>query len=447
MVNKISAEKTKVMVAVRMCLLRVIIAVFGCGVIGTIEANDVLQANTEMLERLCTELNEAGGRKESAEILGRIAALDSEVAKPFLLGYFKGLPVSQASTDAGSDVIKGAAFDAVLPLLKGVERENFLSEVLEADVKGWREAKRYHASNMYPSIMLRRLLKAFEEDGEMRPWREKLARLAKDHSLPEDARVLFSASAMRIETGVGKERVAAKIRAIINDLPIKTYAVIPWEFYRDKEKRIAYGKSDAFKRQLDRFDQWKAAGNLFKYETSENLLRSYGEDSIRELVAVIEHGNISREKRDSLAMLTGELLARISVGIKEGVKPRGTELPELANRLALYVDKMDDLGAFSHRDDAERGLSRFFENAGLPDFQFHSNRVGIDPMAAVTGMPERVVSPTNASPSQTVAAGHEKNPRAPFNIVWVTLALGGIPAALAGVWWACRRMKKKGSEE
>ena len=401
------------------------------------EADGTRQANTEVLERLRTELNEAGGRKESAEILGRIAALDSEVAKPFLLGYFKRLPVSQASTDAGSDFIKGAAFDAVLPLLKGMEREKFLAEVLEADIKGWREAGRYHASNKYPSTILRRLLKAFEADGKMGSARERLARLAKDQSLPEEAKVLINASVARIEIGVGQERIVAKIREVINDLPVWRKSVIPWEFYNDKEKRLAYGRSDAYKRQLDRSSQWKAAGNLFKYETSENVLRSYGEIAIRELVAVIEHGDVSDEKRDCLAMLAGELLANISIGIHAETKPLNAELPDLANRLALYVDKMDDPGAFSHRHYAKKGLSFFFENTGLPKFKFQ---------AAATGTNGDAMVLANVSPSQAVAAGHEKNSRAPFNIVWVTLALGGIPAVLVGIWWVFRRIKKKGSE-
>ena len=414
-------------------------------------ADGTRQANTEMLERLCTELNEAGGRKESAEILGRNAALDSEVAKPLLLGYFKRLPVSQASTGAGSDVIKGAAFDAVLPLLKGMERGKFLAEVLEADIKGWREAKRYHASNKYPSIMLRNLLKAFEAEGEMGVAREKLAKLAKDRSLPDEARVLISASVTRMEIGVRQERIVAKIREVINNLPIRTSAIIPWESYNDKTKRMAYYESDAYLKQQARIDKWKATGNLFKYETSENVLRSYGEVAIRELVDVIEHGDVSDEKRDCLAMLAGGLLARISVEIKAGTKPVGSELPDLANRLALYVDKMDDPGAFSHRHYAVQRLSRFFENARLPEFQFHSNRVGFDFMEAIAGTSVNAIISTNASPPQAVADSASQLPvgkrdAKPFGIVWMALILVGIPAVLAGVWWVSRRIKKKGSE-
>lgn len=400
-------------------------------------ADGARQTDTEALKQLRTELDEAPGRKESAEILGRIAALDSEVAKPFLLEYFKGFPASQASTDAGRDIIKGAAFDAVLPLLKSMERGKFLAEVLEADIKGWREAKRYHASNKYPSIMLRKLLKAFETDGEMGQTWKTLVRFAKDSSLPEEARVLISASVTRMEAGVSQERIVAKIREVINDLPVKTYAIIPRDIYNDKEKYSVYVRSDVYQKQRDRFDQWRSSGNLFKYETSENVLHSYGEAAIQELVAVIEHGDVSDEKRDCLAMLAGELLANISIGIHAETKPLNAELPDLANRLALYVDKMDDPGAFSHRHYAKKGLSFFFENTGLPKFKFQVAAAGTNGSAMVSA---------NASPSQTVAAGHEKHPRSPFNIVWVTLVLGGIPAVLAGVWLVCRRMKKKGSE-
>lgn len=260
------------MTAIRMWLLRVTVAVCGCGVVvGAAGATGIQQTGAEALAQLRVELDAAQDRKACAEILGKIGELDSGVAKPFLLDYFKKLPASEATTDAGSDFIKGAAFDAVLPLLKGAERERFLTEVLAADIKGWRRAKRHHASNMYPSTMLRGLLNAFEADGEMGPWRKRLGKLAKDWSLPESARVLISASIMRIETGVSQERVVAKIRKIINDLPVRTSAIIPWEFYRDKEKRIAYSRSNVYKKQRERFSQWKAAGNLFKYETSENI--------------------------------------------------------------------------------------------------------------------------------------------------------------------------------
>lgn len=176
-------------------------------------------------------------------------------------------------------------------------------------------------------------------------------------------------------------------------------------------------------------------------------MRSYGEFAIRELVAVVEHGEITDEKRDCLAMLAGELLVSISVGIKEGKRPLDRELPELVNRLAQYVDKMDDPGAFSHRDYAERGLSIFYENAGLPEFIFNSQSTSIDCMAAITGTTANVAGLTNVSLSKAIVDSAspfpvEKRDAKRFSVVWATLALAGALAISAGVWWGCCRMRK-----
>lgn len=380
-------------------MAHMILAMIWCGAARATEKSAVPQTDVDALSHLRAELDEAHERKSRVEILGKIAMLDSKVAKPFLLAYFKELPASQATTDVGRDIVKGAAFDAVLPLLKEKEREQFLSEVLEEDIKGWRKAGMHNAANMYPKIILRKLLEAYESDGCNTTVLNKLSKLSKDPRLPENARVLLNACVIRMKAGSEDAQILEAIRKLIADLPTRKLCVIPWEFADDKEKRIAYGKSEACQRQLAEVREWRVSGNSQKYETTARVLQSYREASIRELVAVIEQESVPREKRDSLAMLTGDLLAGISVDIKAGNITLGHELPELANRLALYVDKMDDPGLFSCRYDAEVGLSRFFRNVALPQYPFTSQRVMANHTTAVVTTNKPAALPVNEPPS------------------------------------------------
>lgn len=405
----------------------------------------------ESFQSLRDRLNATIDQQGKLQILSMIAALDDPEVVSCLLDYFRQLPPSVLSSDSDEDTVKITFFCTVLPGLKGEARTSFLKGVLNGEMKELIAAEQQGYGNWYPDALWRKTLRLLEQDGLSPDMRIELQSASKNIYLPDTEKALLVAAVARAETGVDPEAIHANIRDLILALPIRPVSVVPWEIYSDKAKRIDYGKTAKRKEELAVFSRWCMSGEIVKYEKSQHLLLSYGLPSIRELVAVIEHGTMSHEKRNCLAMFAGDLLSEMGARIRDGEESLNAELPALANRLARYVDKMDDPGAFSYRYYAEVGLSCFFQYTKLPEFQFHSRRVGFDFMATITGMTERVASPTNASPSKAVAGSASQLPvgkrdAKPLNIVGVALALVGILAVSLGVWWACRRMKKKGSE-
>lgn len=321
-------------------------------------------AEGKTLESLQLDLGKAQGQANKLVIVENIASLDNADSKKFLFDYFQHLPPAELTTDPNSDHYKVAVFDIVLSMLDGKERESFLVDVLTREMKDLREAGvQYHAAEMYPCTLWQKTLRSLESYGLSSDVRGKLSAIGDDVGIPETVRSTFKACVIRQEFGTNSSETVLKIRDMLDKYPVRPMSIIPWDIFNDKERRIAYGKSEEYKNKLASFGQWRASGALVTYETYERVLLSCGITAIEQIVAFLGRDDVSNERRDCLAMVAASLLAKHD---KWSTQER-VILSKLVDQLERYVDQMEDKGAFSYRSYAITGLAVYYEKMGILD--------------------------------------------------------------------------------
>jgi hypothetical protein len=316
----------------------------------------------DMLETLSLELKTSDSTLKKLKIIRKIGAIRDAKAKEIMLEYFNSIPPPILS-DHSDQSFKIEVSRTLLPMLEKEEEIRFLAGIIQNEVDALKAAKLSKSDSYYPKDLLLTALEVCETGGAMSAkTRAMLADMASDDTVPPETRSAFLASVVRYDLAQdGSKTLAEKARSIVDTIPVRPAAPFPWEVYNDKQKRIAYGKSETYLREYRKSVEWRKSKVSIQTEAYERVLESYGFVAVEQLVAALGQKNVSKERRDYFARLAAEVLSKLSsVSAAEYVT-----VNKLISVLETYIDEMQDLGAFCNRNIAIRKMYLFYKNTGF----------------------------------------------------------------------------------
>lgn len=352
------------------------ILTFVCAVAGSAVKGNSEISNTNMQnhDNILNEQSRVGLLQERLEratlpseklgILKEFAASNNSVAKQGLMDYYKTLPPSVSTTDPNSDFFKVEVFAIVLPLLDLKERKKFVESALDNELINLRSAYCNALGNKYPKSLWNKIVSIIDSDEAAGDLRDRFSLIAKDELLPLQVRSSALAANMRYDLEKDKDVEMQKLQDVMEHIPLMPEAVLPWEHYVSKEKRIAYHRDSLiYLAESKRVDEWRKAGQEVIFEGNLEFLLSHGLKSVEIIVSMLERTDLPLERRDSLAAVAAKILARL-----RNLSPQEREVADqLVGKLEKYIDRMADKGAFCRRYYAIQGLRFYYRNMGVKE--------------------------------------------------------------------------------
>ena len=317
-------------------------------------------ADQSKMDLLQDTLQRATGQDEKFSIIKEIASLNNSLARKVLMDYYRTLPPSVSSTNPHSDFFKVGVFEVLLPLLDLDERNKFVESVLEDELINMRRANSQPLANMYPMSLWKKTIAAIEGNKDSR---DRFSTIAKDDSLPMQVRSSALATSMRYDLEMNKDSEAQMIKDILENIPLKPEAWLPWKNYDNYEKRRAYYASDEYAPYRKRYLAWSESGKRVVFDGQFELLRSHGLKSVALIVSMLDRMDLSLERRHGLAEVAAKILARLKILSSQ----EREQADYLVRKLEIFIDKMPDKGAFCNRYYAILGLRSYYRNNGIEE--------------------------------------------------------------------------------
>lgn len=195
-----------------------------------------------------------------------------------LVAYYLNLPPSEASSNPRSDSYKVGVFKIVEPLLIGDEKERFVKQVFDDEISNERELfeKDRHMVIYYPISLLKELMQVIEKEGRNWNLQDRLTDVSADKSLSRTTRSLAYTCNIKLGFAVDKGVTVNDIQNILDSIPLQPERAIPWEYYNDPKKRLAYDSGPASIAEGRRIVAWIEAGNRIKYYGQLEFLKAQG---------------------------------------------------------------------------------------------------------------------------------------------------------------------------
>jgi hypothetical protein len=322
------------------------------------------QMASQPLVKLKEKLERTTLPSEKLGILKEISSSHDSLEKQAVLEYYRSLPPSELTTNPHSDFFKVEVFEIVLPALDFKERKKFVENVLDNELINMRSAYCNALDNKYPKTLWNKIVSIIESDESTRDLRDRFSSIAKDELLPLQVRSSALAANMRYDLENDKVAKIQKLQDVLDNIPFMPEAVLPWEHYVSKEKRIAYHRDSLiYLAESKRVDEWRKSGKEVIFEGNLEFLQSHGLKSIEIIVSMLERTDLPLEHRDCLAEMAAKILARL-----RNLSPQEREVvDQLVSKLEKYIDRMADKGAFCRRYYAIQGLRLYYRNTGIKE--------------------------------------------------------------------------------
>lgn len=320
----------------------------------------VVKEKADMLKALSTDLH-AEDVRVRMDAIRRLGAMTVSESKWILLDRFRGMPPPPASSSS-RQVEKIAILREVLPKLQVAERDLLLSETFRNELTEMKRAQQVGRGKYYPKDLTFFSLASLEEAGLSRDFRDELARLAYEPSIPQSTREEMLTSVHRYDLSAkGILSPEERARFAMERIIIRPTAPIPWDIYTNVQQRMAYAKSRTFQETQEVTARWLKSSEAVQTASYEKLLHSLALPAVEELVAVLDQGDFSAEKRDYIAVLATDILLKLEAN--DGLP--SDRLDFLVGVLGRYIEGMKDAGAFSRRAVAEANLNALCKQADM----------------------------------------------------------------------------------
>ena len=141
------------------------------------------------------------------------------------------------------------------------------------------------------------------------------------------------------------ENVNSKIDYIVNEIIPFPIRPIPHEIYKSQAKRIAYGKTEAVKKQRQAFATLLRSDEGIRAFGAELALVRLGREAVSHILELVKTGKLSKDKKDVLMRIAAEIMLNHLI---EKKKYSDNDEAVLAT-IKDYVSKMEDKGVFDRR--------------------------------------------------------------------------------------------------
>lgn len=348
---------SEVMVCLRLSLLVILVLPVFSSQDSTGESTTVMERDTgsaSVYASILEKLEVAKSEHIKYGLIKELANSNTVETKSILVKYFLSLPPSPVTTNPSSDTFKARIFELILPLLEQSEKRKFIMNTLDGEISNMRDAQNKHFGNMYPVALWNNIKVAIESDEDFSIYNDKFSSMAHDNTLPNQFRVDALVKSEQYKSSADTENKI--INDILTRLNAKPESYVPWEFYNDPEKRIAYCKGSSYANMLMRSSMWRMAGNEVKYESDLKRLKKFGIKAIEVIIDLLANEDLNKDFRNALAEVAGEIFA--SLGHLSD--PERIQAEALEEKLRAYINTMQDKGAFCRRYYAIQGLSAYY---------------------------------------------------------------------------------------
>ncbi|HHU15163.1 MAG TPA: hypothetical protein GXZ62_08225 [Lentisphaerae bacterium] len=280
-----------------------------------------------------------------------------------LIKWFWTLPQAEPSSHPMQPE-KTAITRALAAMMPPSDFKTFGLKVLDAEINALREAKKWEQENYYPKDVIFATFEGLVGNTPDSDVIDTLMAYAKDTNVGTTVRARFKAfltNRQFQQDGITNAEEQAKI--IIGRLTPPPRHPIPWNIHKDKEKRIAYAKSEEYAKAMRPCTLWRFSETSVENGANEQVLSKLGMAAVTQLIHVVEGNGHTGEKRDYLIWLATDILlkhlaqdTRLADGEREVLKP-----------LHRLLDTMPDLGAHSWRSLAAGNMVRIYEKLGITE--------------------------------------------------------------------------------
>lgn len=315
-------------------------------------------------ERVTKEREEErriGFAPERARKLGKLSAANTVENRAELMKWFKSLPMGEPSSDP-RQAEKIAVMKALAKMMPPVEFKEFGLGVLDMEISALRWAQLWSQENYYPRGGANVTLDALVRDMPDADVINKLAAYAKDKSIAKDVRSRIKAFLVNWQLkrdGITDAAEMAKL--IVGNLTNPPRQPVPWNIYRDKDKRIAYGKSEEALKASKISVAWLSSEAVVENNANERALDALGMAAVAQLIRAAEEDGHTGEKRDYLVYLATDIFWKHAERGNNTIDEASTCLDRL-NRL---FDPMPDRGVFCWRSLTAGNLNKLYARFGI----------------------------------------------------------------------------------
>lgn len=322
------------------------------------------------LDSLEVRIKQTIRTEDKYAILKEVVAQDIKFGKELLIKYFNSLPPSESSTNPKSDFYKVGVFEIIYPLIDEEEKKLFIQSVLDTELINMHKAHIDGYGNMYPLTLWKKMLTVIEPNESEWNMQERISAIAEDSTLPSQVRVAAKASSLRNDNRVNSDTNEKKIQNILQQIPLKPEHSVPWEHFKDLNKRRSYYQSQAFMSATKEYTSWRDSGQEIIYKGQLEFLLCQRLKSVEQIVLLLESNALSRERKDGLVVVVAWILARL----KTLTSQERYLADQLVGKLENYIDNMDDKGAFCRREKAILSLRGYYRDIGIAGYPFQEGR-------------------------------------------------------------------------
>ena len=298
-----------------------------------------------------------------AERIRELSAANTQESRDELVKWFKSLPQAEPASDVRQTektvVVKALAGMMPLPEFKA-----FGLGVLNTEINALREAKKLEQENYYPRDVIFATFEALVRGSPEQDIVDTLSTYAQDRNVASDVRARFKAFLTERQFKQdGPRDLEEQARIVIGKLITPPRHPIPWNINQDKEKRIAYAKSEEYAKAMQPVALWRFSETSVENDANEQFLDKLGMAAVSQLIRAVEKDGYTGVKRDYLIFLaTDTLFKHLSRGGTLSDSER-----ECLKPLRRLFDTMPDSGAFCWRHRAAGNLNTIYEKLGIDE--------------------------------------------------------------------------------
>ena len=298
-----------------------------------------------------------------AERIRELSAANTQQNRDELVKWFKSLPQTEPACD-----VRQAEKTVVVKTLAGMmpptEFKAFGLGVLNTEINALREAKKWEQESYYPKDVIFATFEALVRVAPEQDIVDTLSAYAQDRNVASDVRARFKAYLTdRQFQQDGLRDLEEQARIVIGKLITPPRHPIPWNINNDKEKRIAYAKSEEYAKAMQPVALWRFSETSIENDANEQVLDKLGMAAVSQLIRAVEKDGYTGEKRDYLIFLaTDTLFKHLSRCGTLSDSERGCLKP-----LRRLFDTMPDSGAFCWRHRAAGNVNKIYEKLGIDE--------------------------------------------------------------------------------